>query len=325
MTVDRQRSRQPKPLSAGAFQGAISSFRLHLAAEAKSAKTVRMYTEAVQWFAAAHLLRETRRTDRDQVCAQDIQRWMVWLLGRYSDSCASNQYRALQQFFGWWSDEEELPDPMARLRPPAVREKLVPVFTSGELSALERACPGRTFAQRRDCAIIAVFTATGIRLSELAGIRCDPDDPLRSDVDLWRREITAGGKGGQARTVKIGHDAARSLDRYIRVRERHAQACRPQLWLGVNNRPPMTANGIYQMIARRGRQCGIAVYPHRFRHHVSRTWLDRGGAEGDLMELNGWTSPQMLRRYGASARSARARPQLRPHHGRLPMTGGRAI
>src|SRR5258707_688456 len=103
MTVDRQRSRQPKPLSAGAFQGAISSFRLHLAAEAKSAKTVRMYTEAVQWFAAAHLLRETRRTDRDQVCAQDIQRWMVWLLGRYSDSCASNQYRALQQFFGWWS------------------------------------------------------------------------------------------------------------------------------------------------------------------------------------------------------------------------------
>src|SRR5258708_19393446 len=111
MTVDRQRSRQPKPLSAGAFHGAISSFRLHLAAEAKSAKEVGMYNGGGQWFGAGHLLRETRRTDRDQVCAQDIQRWMVWLLGRYSDSCASNQYRALQQFFGWWSDEEELPRP----------------------------------------------------------------------------------------------------------------------------------------------------------------------------------------------------------------------
>jgi integrase/recombinase XerD len=43
---------------------------------------------------------------------------MVWLLGRYSDSYASNQYRALQQFFRWWSDEEDLPDPMARLQPP---------------------------------------------------------------------------------------------------------------------------------------------------------------------------------------------------------------
>ena len=37
------------------------------------------------------------------------------------------------------------------------------------------------------------------------------------------------------------------------------------------------------------------------------TSLDRGGAERDLMELNGWTSPQMLSRYGASARGARAR------------------
>jgi hypothetical protein len=58
---------------------------------------------------------------------------------------------------------------------------------------------------------------------------------------------------------------------------------------------------------RRGGQCGVAVHPHRFRHHFSHTWLDRSGPEGDLMELNGWASPQMLRRYGASARSARAR------------------
>jgi integrase len=57
----------------------------------------------------------------------------------------------------------------------------------------------------------------------------------------------------------------------------------------------------YQMIVRRGRQCGIAVDPHRFRHQFSHTWLDRAGAEADLMELNGWASPQMLRRYGASA------------------------
>jgi integrase len=62
----------------------------------------------------------------------------------------------------------------------------------------------------------------------------------------------------------------------------------------------MTANGIYQMIARLGRQCGVDVWPHRFRHHFSHTWLD-GGPEGDLMELNGWTSPQMLRLYGARA------------------------
>jgi hypothetical protein len=48
---------------------------------------------------------------------------------------------------------------------------------------------------------------------------------------------------------------------------------------------------------------GSAKTSHTFSHN----WLDNGGAEGDLMELNGWSSPQMLARYGRSARSARAR------------------
>ena len=61
------------------------------------------------------------------------------------------------------------------------------------------------------------------------------------------------------------------------------------------------------MVCRRGEQAGVEVHPHKFRHNFSHTWLDKGGAEGDLMELNGWTSPQMLRRYGRSAASSRAR------------------
>jgi len=298
MIASRPRSpQQPKQLDAGILQAEISSFALRLAAEGKAAKTIRIYTEAVQWFAAARL---PGRASWEQVGSRDIQQWMAWLLGRYSSAYASNQYRALQQFFKWLAAEDQLPDPMAALAPPRVPARLVPVFTSEELARLEQACPGRSFTQRRDTAIIAVFTATGIRLSELAGLLC-------TDVDLWQREITVRGKGGKPRIVKIGHQAALSLDRYLRARSRHAQAWRPQLWLGVNNREPLTAAGIYQMIARRGRQCVVHLYPHRFRHHFSHTWLDRGGPEGDLMELAGWASPQMLRRYGASARAARAR------------------
>ena len=307
VTAPQTRSGQTKPLDAGMFQPEISSFRLHLAAEGKAAKTVRTYTEAVQWFAAAYLRREENRKGWEEVGKRDVQEWVAWLLGRYSAAYASNQYRALQQFFKWLAGEEEIPDPMAGLKPPRVPDKPVPVFAADELRRLERACAGRGFPERRDAAIISVLEATGIRLSELAGIRYDPGDPGRGDVDLWHREITVHGKGSKTRIVKISHDAARALDRYLRVRARHAQAYRPQLWLGVSNRGPMTASGIYQVIVRRGRQCGIDVFPHRFRHHFSHTWLDRGGAEGDLMELNGWSSPQMLRRYGASARSARAR------------------
>jgi len=307
VTVPVTRSGQPKQLDAGGLQPEISSFRLHLAAEGKADKTVRTYTEAVQWFAAARLRRRGSRGCWEEVKKRDVQEWVAWLMGRYSAAYASNQYRALQQFFKWLAAEEDIADPMARLKPPRVPDKPVPIFSGDELSRLARACAGRGFAERRDAAIIAVLEATGIRLSELAGIRYKPDGPRCGAVDLWHREITVHGKGGKSRTVKISHDAARSLDRYIRVRARHTQAHRPQLWLGAGDRGPMTASGIYQAVVRRGRQCGVEVFPHRFRHHFSHTWLDRGGAEGDLMELNGWTSPQMLRRYGASARSARAR------------------
>jgi integrase/recombinase XerD len=263
---------------------AASSFRLYLAVEGKAARTVRTYTEAAQWFAAAHLLRETGHADWRKVRRHSVQEWMVWLLEGYSAAYASNQFRALQQFFKWLAAEEEVPGPMAGLRPPRIPDKPVSAFAGQELPRLERACAGRSFQQRRDAAVIAVFAATGMRLSELTGIRYDPDDPRRSGIDLWHPDITVRGKGGKTRVVKIGYDAARGLDRYIRVRARHAQAYRPQLWLRTNNRGPMTASGIYQVIARRGRECSIEVFPHRFRHHFSHTWLYRGGAEGDLMD-----------------------------------------
>src|SRR5829696_1664341 len=108
MPMGPPRPRQTKSLAAGPFQAAISSFRLHLNAEGKSPKTVRTYVEAVQWFAAAHLRPNTDHADWIDVQADDIKAWMVWLLDHYSDSYANNQYRALQQFFKWYSEEEEL-------------------------------------------------------------------------------------------------------------------------------------------------------------------------------------------------------------------------
>jgi site-specific recombinase XerD len=301
------RTRRPRNLGAGPFQAAINSFTLHLHAEGKADKTVSTYVQAAQWFAGEHLRGRTEHTDWDEVTADDIRAWTVWLLENFSDSYASNQYRALQQFFKWWSHEEELPDPMSKLSPPTVKEKVVPVFTEEELARLLKVSEGRGFEERRDYAILSLFKATGLRLSELAGIRYDPEVPDGSDLDLLRREVLVRGKGNKERIVRFGHPTARAVDRYLRLRGKHTYASSRSLWLGVRNRPPMTPNGIYQMVVRRGEQAGVAVNPHKFRHHFSHTWLDRGGPEGDLMELNGWTSPQMLRRYGRSAASTRAR------------------
>ena len=80
MIAPQARFWQPKELDAGCLQPEISSFRLHLAAGGKAARTVRTYTEAVQWF-AGRLLRETGNAGWAEVRKQDVQEWMVWLLG----------------------------------------------------------------------------------------------------------------------------------------------------------------------------------------------------------------------------------------------------
>ena len=195
MTAQESRSRQPKQLDAGMFQAEISSFALRLAAEGKAAKTIRTYTEAVQWFAATGLPRRPGRLG----AGHRLRHPAV-------DGVAAGplQHRVRQQ---------PVPRPaavlqMAGRRGPAARPdgraaaaarpaKLVPVFTPGELTRLEQACAGRSYTQRRDTAIIAVLTATGIRLSELAGLRC-------GDIDLWQRELTVRGKGGKDRIDRVG-------------------------------------------------------------------------------------------------------------------------
>jgi integrase/recombinase XerD len=250
-------------LNAGVLQPMIGSFELHLRAEKKSPKTIRTYREAAQWFAAEYLL-AAGLPDWSEVKARHVQEWTVTLLGRYSDAYANNQFRALQQFFKWHSTEdpdEPRPNPVANLKPPKIGDKLVPVFTEGELSALLATCKGGGFQSRRDYAVISLFKDTGARLSELAGLGL-------ADVVPANREAVITGKGDKQRTVRFTYDTARALDRYLRERAKHRLARVPALWLGVRG-GPMTASGVYQMIERRGRQTGVEVNPHKFRHDFS--------------------------------------------------------
>ena len=302
-------------MNPGSFGADVASFELHLAAENKAAATIRIYTEAPRWFASAYLLAETDKTRWEQVDTQDVQRWVVWLLRHYTESYAYQQYRSLQQFFRWLAVEDEIADPMARLRAPKVSDKPVPFFSSVELSKLDEACRGSAFAQRRDAAILAVFRSTGIRLTEMAGIRHHPDDLDHGDVDLGRREIYVRGKGGKDRIVRIDRETARRIDRYLRARV-EAPAGVPRAVVARRRRPraadPRRDLPDDQAARSAGRRAGLpAPVPAPFQPHLAGTRRRRGRPDG--------AERLVLPADAEAVRGQRPRcprpPQLRPRDG----------
>jgi integrase len=201
----------------------------------------------------------------------------------------------MRVLYRWLEEEEELPNPMARMKPPIIPEHPVPIVPDDGLRRLLSACAGKGFEARRDTAIIMLLLDTGARRAELA-----------DHVDLNLDVLLVLGKGRRERALPFGHKAGEALERYLRVRARHKHAELPWLWIGLRGR--LTAYGVVMMLRRRGRQADLpGLHPHQFRHTFAHQWLAEGGGETDLMRLAGWKSRVMLQRYGASAADARAR------------------
>lgn len=285
------------------FRGLLDSFTLALDAEGKSEKTQDNYARAVTQFA-----KWLGREDAATVTATEIRRWLVSLRGNVAPSTEYRNYSGLRQFFKWCVAEGELDaTPMANIKPPKVPEAHTKMLTADQMKKLLTACAGKDFVSRRDTAIIMLFADTGMRRMELAGLTV-------ADVDLRGRLVEVEGKGDSTHRKRVrqppfGAKTAQALDRYLRSRRQHNHSDMPALWLSAKGR--LTDDGIRLMLERRGQQIGVKVHAHLFRHQFADSFLKAGGSEGDLMELAGWKSRAMIRRYGAANRADRAREAYR--------------
>ena len=285
------------------YAGARASFEIALRAEHLSPKTLVTYGEALDRFEAfLHLAR--RPTAPALIRRDDVAAFVADLLEHYAPATAANRYRTLNRYFRWLAEEGEIEtSPMERMRPPKVPETRPAILPDDDVRRILAACVGRGFEERRDLAILRIFADTPARLGEVAGLSV-------ADVDLVANTIGVTGKGSKFRVMPFGNATAKALDRYLRIRAGHRDAARPELWLG--HAGPMTDNGIAAIVRKRSTAAGVAgVHPHAFRHRFAHGWLAEGAAEGDLMRLAGWSSRDMLDRYGRSAADERARDAYR--------------
>jgi integrase/recombinase XerD len=125
----------------------------------------------------------------------------------------------------------------------------------------------------RDRALIEVLYATGLRVSELVGLRI-------ADVHLDHGYVRCMGKGSKERLVPLGESAAAWVRRYLTEARPALVGPRDSPWLFVNARRSgrLTRGGFWKLLKGHGRTAGLRarLSPHVLRHSFATHLLDRG-------------------------------------------------
>jgi integrase/recombinase XerC len=279
----------------------ITSWQLALESENKAPRTIEGYLETMtlfdRWLDDQHpgLMPE-------EISTEHCRTYLLQLGETRRPSTVKTRWGGLRQFWAWCLEEGEIEEnPMARVKAPMVPDIPVELLTVDQVKAVLATCEGASLLERRDQALLLLYLDTGARLSAIATARLD-------ELDLRERTLRVQEKNRKTQVLPFGAKTARALDRWLRIRGRQRYADLPALFLSGKDGRAMTKNGVHQMLKRRGREAGVPqLHAHLFRHGFVDAWLRSGGSEGDLMELTGWRSRQMLTRYAAVSRGERAR------------------
>lgn len=281
----------------------LPSWELALRAERKSPETIKSYGDGVRAF-----LRWCHNNDHYPALDRDLVKGFVadLLDGGAEPSTARARQLGVRRFSVWLVDEGEIDtDPLLGLKAPKLDTKVTESLTDDELRDLIKACSGKQFRDRRDEAIVRLMAESGMRAGELLGV-------TTFDVDLPHGLVTVRrGKGGKGRVVPFGPQTGRALDRYLRLRRTHRLKDTPTFWLGDRGKT-LEYHGLRDTLRYRAEVAGIkGFHVHLLRHTAASRWLARGGSEGGLMSVAGWSTRDMIDRYTRSTAAERAADEAR--------------
>ena len=252
----------------------VGTYLTHLTVERRLAKnSVESYTRDLALLTA---FSERRGRSLSALTREDLEGCVRGLMaeGRSPKSVA----RAVACFRGFYRflivDGRATSSPASDLRPPRAW-KTLPRYLSVEDIDRLLTQPDVTIPRGlRDRALIELLYATGMRVSELTGLRS-------ADVNLDASYLTCTGKGEKQRIVPIGDEATLWVNRYLSGARSVLLGKRKSSRLFVNARGGglgLTRVGFWKILKGHARQAGLksTISPHMLRHSFATHLLERG-------------------------------------------------
>ena len=218
---------------------------------------------------------------------------------------SARKLAAIRSFTRYLRREGQLErDPGALIATPRIQRKMPPHLDIDEVRELLAAPDCATPLGRRDSAILELFYASGLRLSELVGLDLE-------DINLSSRFLRVKGKGGKERMVPCNRTAAAAIRTYLKDRQILVRAASktmrrtatdPRLPepIFVNYRGGRLSTRsvdrlVRRYVARSSAKRGIS--PHALRHSFATHLLERGADLRAIQELLGHSRVSTTQRY----------------------------
>ena len=213
-----------------------------------------------------------------------VRRYLAALgADRYAARTITRKVSVLRRYFDWARRTGRTgADPTIGLAAPRGPSKLPQVLKDDHIRTLidKPARAGDDDARdARDLAIVELLYGSGLRVSELCGLR-------RDDLDLARGAVSVWGKGAKERLVPVSDPAADALRAWLRDhRASFVTADTPSTAVFLNQRGrAMTPRDVRRVIDRRS---VVPTHPHALRHTFATHLLDGGADLRAVQELLG--------------------------------------
>ncbi|MBI5207570.1 MAG: tyrosine recombinase XerC [Candidatus Firestonebacteria bacterium] len=292
---------------------AMDNFLVSLKVERNASEnTLSSYSIDLQQF--SKWMNEDR--DIEQITTEDIRNYMVFCHGKgIKDTTMRRKLASLQSFFTFLEDQEYIiKSPFRKIkRKYKVPHRLPKVLNKDDMAKLLRAPLDQNNKSHigslhiRDRAILELFFATGIRISELCGLKLE-------DIDMDEKVIRVFGKGGKERTISFDNKGTvKAMRNYLDLRNKSLS---PYVFLNrFNNKiSPRAIQKLFKMYLKKA---GIDKHatPHSLRHTMATMLLEHGADLRSVQEILGHSSPATTQIY-TEVSIKRQKEVIKKHHQR---------